>query len=133
MVAGGADEGGVIPSEASDLLLPACREALVRLASRAQQEKPRNVGTPNIAGLYSLAGFDRSIRRHGVRGLIDFPYPCRTVTTQVLLYGERISCVQRPHNPRVDSNSRLAALPQRPAVTRPLYEHPFRKRAANMK
>src|SRR3954447_10002321 len=62
------------------------------------QQKPRNVGTPNIAGLYSLAGFDRLFRRHGVRGLIDFPYPCRTVTTQVLLYGERISCVQRPHN-----------------------------------
>ena len=98
MVAGGADEGGVIPSEATNLPLAAWREALVRLASRAQQEKPRNVGTPNIAGLYSLAGFDRSIRRHGVRGLIDFPYPCRTVTTQVLLYGERISCVQRPHN-----------------------------------
>jgi len=60
--------------------------------------KPRSTGTPITAGLLSLAGFDRSIRRHGVRGLIDFPYPCRTVPTQVPLYGERISCVQRPHN-----------------------------------
>ena len=60
--------------------------------------QPRSTGTPMAAGLLSLAGFDRSIRRHDVRGLIDFPFPCRTVPTQVLLYGERISCVQRPHN-----------------------------------
>lgn len=42
------------------------------------------------AGIPSLAGFDRSFRRHDVRGLIDFPFPCRTVSTQVLLYVERL-------------------------------------------
>ena len=63
-----------------------------------QNTKPRSIGTPITAGLLTLAGFDRVIRHHDVRGLIDFPFPCRTVSTQVLLYGERISCVQRPHN-----------------------------------
>src|ERR1041385_9349640 len=28
--------------------------------------------------LFRSAGFDRVIRRHGVRGLIDFPFPCRS-------------------------------------------------------
>src|ERR687888_39679 len=51
--------------------------------------KPRSVGTPITAGLLPPAGFDRSFRRHGVRGLIDFPFPCRTVPTQVLRYKER--------------------------------------------
>jgi hypothetical protein len=60
--------------------------------------KPRSIGTPVTAGLLSLAGFDRLIRHHGVRGLIDFPFPCRTVATQVLLRDELISCGQRPHN-----------------------------------
>jgi len=50
--------------------------------------KPRDIGTPIIAGLHPLAGFDRLTRRHDVRGLIDFPFPCRTVPTQVPLYGE---------------------------------------------
>ncbi len=60
--------------------------------------KPHSIGTPITVGLLPLAGFDRSIRRHDVRGLIDFPFPYRTVSTQVPLYGERISCGQRPHN-----------------------------------
>ena len=46
--------------------------------------KPRRVGTPITTGLLSPAGFDRLFRRYGVRSLIDFPYPCRTVPTQVL-------------------------------------------------
>jgi hypothetical protein len=59
-----------------------CREYTSGLT--ANKRKPHRVGTPITVGLLSLAGFDRSFRRHDVRGLIDFPYPRRTVSTQVL-------------------------------------------------
>jgi hypothetical protein len=68
------------------------RSLALRLRSQNRPEKmnPRSIGTPMTAGVLPLAGFDRSFRHHDVRGLIDFPFPCRTVSTQVLLYVERL-------------------------------------------
>ena len=59
------------------------------LPTLSPKMNPRSIGTPMTAGILPLAGFDRLFRRHDVRGLIDFPFPCRTVSTQVLLYVER--------------------------------------------